>query len=141
MTVRDAILLHDKAVAIIASILIVLIMVLAKCSRIEADGGGECQEDDIDEFAFSGIVLTLVHGTWGRGVICPRGDAAWTTDASILCSLLRKRFGQNVIFQRFRWSGANTHTARMRAAKKLGAYLKDSVARRPKAVQFVIAHN
>ncbi|MDH3252668.1 MAG: hypothetical protein OEM41_07735, partial [Ignavibacteria bacterium] len=86
-------------------------------------------------------VLTLVHGTWGRGVLRRSGDAPWTADSSALCRALRDRFGKDVIFRRFRWSGSNSHTGRVRAAEELREYLQEGLGSWPDATHAVIAHS
>ena len=87
------------------------------------------------------FVLTLVHGTWGRGFLCPSGDAPWTSDTSALCGALRDGIAPDLAFRRFRWSGRNSHTARFKAARELCDYLQDGLDRWPKAAHFVIAHS
>lgn len=87
------------------------------------------------------FVLTFVHGTWGRGMIWPSGDAAWTTDASTLCRSLRDRLGPDVVFRRFRWSGRNSHTARLNASKRLRDFLQEGLAEWPDATHIVVAHS
>ena len=87
------------------------------------------------------FVLTLVHGTWGRGVFCPSGDAPWTSGSSELRTSLRDRLGSELVFRRFRWSGVNSHTARFQAAHRLRNYLRKGVKRWPKATHLVIAHS
>jgi len=87
------------------------------------------------------FVLTLVHGTWGRGVLCPSGDAPWTSDSSALCRSLRDRLGPDLIFRRFRWSGANSHTARVKGAEELRDHLREGLECWPVATHIVIAHS
>ncbi|WP_139031404.1 hypothetical protein [Bradyrhizobium sp. ORS 375] len=87
------------------------------------------------------VVITFVHGTWGRGVLRPSGDAPWTTDGSSLCRLFRDRFELNVKFRRFRWSGRNSHTARMGASEKLREFLWQGLNDHPGAVHIVVAHS
>jgi len=89
----------------------------------------------------SKLVLTFVHGTWGRGMIWPSGDAVWTTDASTLCKSLRDRLGPDAVFRRFRWSGRNSHTARLNASKRLRDFLEEGLADSPDATHIVIAHS
>jgi len=89
----------------------------------------------------SKFVLTFVHGTWGRGMIWPSGDALWTTEASTLCRSLQGRLGPDVVFRRFRWSGRNSHTARLNASKKLRDFLQEGLAASPDATHIVIAHS
>src|SRR5262249_24153836 len=87
------------------------------------------------------FVLTFVDGTWGRGMICPSGDAEWTTDASTLCKSLRDRLGPDTVFRRFRWSGRNTHAARLNASTRLRDFLQERLAEAPDATHVVVAHS
>jgi hypothetical protein len=87
------------------------------------------------------LVVTLVHGTWGRGVLFLSEHATWTTDTSPLCKALRDRFGSELEFRRFPWSGGNSHAARSRAALDLRDYLQDGLDRWPAATHIVIAHS
>ena len=90
----------------------------------------------------SKFVLTFVHGTWGRGMIWPSGDAVWTTDASTLCRSLRDRLGPDAVFRRFRWSGRNSHTARLKASRNLRGYLQEGLlAESPNATHIIVAHS
>jgi hypothetical protein len=89
----------------------------------------------------SKFVLTFVHGTWGRGMIWPSGDAVWTTDASTICKSLRDRLGPDAVFRRFPWSGRNSHTARLNASKRLRDFLQEGLAASPDATHIVIAHS
>lgn len=87
------------------------------------------------------LVVTLVHGTWGRGVFIRSESAPWTRDISALCVSLYKRFGSDVVIRRFPWSGGNTHTARVKAAEDLSGFLENGLKEWPKAAHFVIAHS
>jgi len=87
------------------------------------------------------LVITLVHGTWGRGIIWPSGDAPWTTDASTLCRSLRERLGPDTVFRRFRWSGSNSHSARLKASHELRDFLQEGLTGQPDATHIVVAHS
>jgi hypothetical protein len=87
------------------------------------------------------LVITLVHGTWGRGIIWPSGDAPWTTDASTLCRSLRERLGPDTVFRRFRWSGSNSHSARLKASHELRDFLQEGLKVQPDATHIVVAHS
>jgi pimeloyl-ACP methyl ester carboxylesterase len=89
----------------------------------------------------SKFVLTFVHGTWGRGMIFPSGDAAWTTDESTLCRSLRDRLGPDAVFRRFRWSGRNSHTARLNASERLRDFLQGGLRDSPDATHIIVAHS
>jgi hypothetical protein len=79
-------------------------------------------------------VITLVHGTWAR-------DAVWTREDSFLCQSLRRHIGQQVIFERFGWSGENSHMARRTAGLELRSLLVQLRAKYPSSWHYVIAHS
>lgn len=74
-------------------------------------------------------------------MVYPSGDAPWTTDASTLCRSLRDSLGPSVVFRRFRWSGRNSHTARLSAAGRLRDYLEEGLLESPEATHIVVAHS
>ena len=78
--------------------------------------------------------VTLVHGTWAR-------NASWTRPDSAISRALTERFGNEVCVQAFRWSGRNTHTARVRAAEGLRAYLESRIKQCASARHFLICHS
>jgi hypothetical protein len=81
------------------------------------------------------VVAELVHGTWAR-------NAPWTRDGSCFREQLAKQIGAPVEFRRFCWSGVNSHTHRMEAARRLQEYLTRSVTiDHPNATHFVVAHS
>jgi hypothetical protein len=45
-----------------------------------------------------------------------------------------------VVFQRFRWSGSNSHRARMKAADALRKALEQTILEHPNARHYVITH-
>jgi hypothetical protein len=65
----------------------------------------------------------------------------WTMDASTLCESLRDRLGPDAVFRRFRWSGRNSHTARLNASKRLRDFLQEGLADSPDATHIVVAHS
>lgn len=67
------------------------------------------------------VLITLIHGTWAR-------DAPWTQPTSELATALGKSLG-DVRFERFSWSGANSHRARCRAAADTGCGAASSAIR------------
>jgi hypothetical protein len=85
--------------------------------------------------------ITLVHGTWGRGVFFKTRDAPWTRGSSGLCTRLETRLGGGVRWHRYAWTGRNSHEARTAAALKLRAELKERIARNATAKHVVIAHS
>lgn len=86
-------------------------------------------------------VVTLVHGTWGRGIFFLSEQASWTRDSSSLCTALRQRLVAGVELRRFAWSGGNSHAARSQAADQLRDFLHDGLMRWPNATHYVIAHS
>jgi triacylglycerol esterase/lipase EstA (alpha/beta hydrolase family) len=87
-------------------------------------------------------VITLVHGTWGRGVVLPHGDAEWTRDNSSFCHAIAVALTPHeVLFQRLRWSGRNSHRARLKAAGQLSELVGDLKLQYPKAHHVVVAHS
>jgi len=79
-------------------------------------------------------IVVLIHGTYAR-------DAPWTQEGSDLCKVLGDRSGHSVLFRRFRWSGANSHRARLKAGTRLRRSLQGLRRRRPHARIFLIAHS
>ena len=84
------------------------------------------------------IVLTLVHGTFGR---LPGGDAAWARDGSLLRRRLQEELGGDVVFLPFRWSGMNWPSARYRAAHRLRDHLREAARQYPERGLYVVAHS
>ena len=79
-------------------------------------------------------VITFIHGTWGR-------DSRWFSEGSKLRERLIARFGNRVQFNTVRWSGRNSHAARVGAIADLRrnlACLDDGTVHPP---HLVIAHS
>jgi hypothetical protein len=79
-------------------------------------------------------VITLVHGTFAP-------QAAWTKEDSKLCRFLKERLQGPVRFQRFGWTGTNTHTARIAASEGLRAQVLAEMKDSPDATHFIIGHS
>lgn len=66
-------------------------------------------------------ILYIVHGsnahTWWRRLA--NGGYPWWRRWSLFCCELRREFGQDCEIREFRWSGLNTHQARMTAGTDL----------------------
>ncbi len=77
--------------------------------------------------------IVLVHGTFARG-------AAWTLDSSPLCRALKERFGENLLFSRFVWSGQNSFRARDEATARLRQFITERNAA-PVGHRFIVAHS
>ena len=90
------------------------------------------------EEARASIVVTLVHGTFGR---LPGSDAAWARDGSHFRGRLTEELGGDVLFLPFRWSGMNWPTARYRAASRLSDHFRDTAERYPGRSHYVVAHS
>ena len=88
------------------------------------------------------VVVTLVHGTWGRGIVHASGDAPWTLADSALCRSLAEEFGDDLSLRGFQWSGRNTHTGRRSAAECLRASLEEAIeTSAPNTTHVVVAHS
>jgi hypothetical protein len=79
-------------------------------------------------------LLTLFHGTWAPG-------ADWTHEESPLCQALKDKFGDRITFDRFCWSGRNSHRARCGAALGLRAHVCRNHERLAGYQQYLIAHS
>jgi hypothetical protein len=80
------------------------------------------------------LVLHLVHGTWGQ-----RSD--WTQDGSRFCRHMRAHLRSAVQFERFSWSGKNSHEDRIEAGSELATHLLSHFELQPDARHVVIAHS
>lgn len=79
-------------------------------------------------------VVTLVHGTFARG-------AAWCRPDSKLCAALTSEVEGGVHFRVFEWSGKNTNSARLAAARELQSFLRDGFAMNPTSLHHIVAHS
>ena len=79
-------------------------------------------------------VVTLVHGTFGR-------DAAWTLPHSAFRAHLQRHLGLTLAVERFEWSGANSHAARVQAGVDLAAHQRVLFERYPMATHSIVAHS
>jgi hypothetical protein len=79
------------------------------------------------------IVFTLVHGTWGW-------NADFLRSESILQQTIRETFS-DAKFEKFSWSGLNSHSARVIAANSLVENLKNIVDENPDADHYLITHS
>ena len=85
------------------------------------------------EASLTHYVITLVHGTFAP-------NAEWTSANSRLRRILAEKL-EEVTFETFKWSGANSHKARVDGAKLLQDYLAKSLAASPDATHVVVAHS
>jgi len=80
------------------------------------------------------ITVTLVHGTFAR-------DAQWTDKRSDFSKSISRAVPGKVLLTRFKWSGLNSHRARLHAGEELAAYLRNLTTTYPTAKHHVIAHS
>lgn len=95
-----------------------------------------------------GLILTLVHGTWGRGFwptpYNPK-KPRWFEPGSRFRRDLEKSLGElhvsNFTTEEFHWSGANSIKERAEAGRLLSIRLKEQRVDHPKAAQVLICHS
>jgi len=95
-----------------------------------------------------GWIITLVHGTWGRGFFKldkPTKTPRWFEDGSDFREQVNKTLSYwnlpPATFDVCKWSGSNSITARERAARQLADQLNSQRRSSPGARQLVIAHS
>ena len=81
-----------------------------------------------------GLVVTLVHGTWGW-------FSTWLHERSRLRCHLEETFPGRVEFCRVNWSGLNSFRARRKGAASLRRQIRENAGRWPAARQVVVAHS
>jgi pimeloyl-ACP methyl ester carboxylesterase len=82
-------------------------------------------------------IFTLVHGTFAS-------NATWPLPGSLLRQTLEDTFGRECVTTTdtpFRWSGKNSHQARLSGGNDLAAWLRDIVNQSKDAHHFIIAHS
>ena len=79
-------------------------------------------------------LITLVHGTFAR-------RAAWTQPGSPLRRILHSELDSEALFSVFEWSGLNSHSARLRAAKDLRTFMLFLFSKYPSHRHVIIAHS
>jgi hypothetical protein len=84
------------------------------------------------------VVVTLVHGTFGR---LPGRDAAWARDGSFFRRCLTEALGGDIAFRTFRWSGMNWPSARYRAGRRLRDHCRETANRYPERSHYLVAHS
>ena len=93
------------------------------------------------------LLITLVHGTWGRGMFpqlrtkMMHSKPAWFEDGSDFRKRLTAALGTNVLFREFHWSGCNSIMARENAASTLANDLDRSRIEYPLLRYAVIGHS
>jgi len=89
------------------------------------------------------VLVTLVHGTWGRYRL-PFSKPAWFSPESEFVERLTASLGSLGLSPRidaFYWSGANSIFARSNAAKKLARRIERHAERFPNVLHVVIGHS
>jgi hypothetical protein len=97
----------------------------------------------------AGIVVTLVHGTWGRGIfpgLVPRFSSGprWFEVKSVFRTQLQTLLSADnrpVVVREFHWSGSNSLRARQEAASNLAAELEEAKRQFPEYAHAVIGHS
>lgn len=89
------------------------------------------------------VVVTLVHGTWGRLRLPFTGRLWFESDSGFTKSLKGALEGKGVsaTITPFKWSGANSLLDRRDAAYALSRYLYDQKLKNPDILQVVIGHS
>lgn len=91
------------------------------------------------------VAVTLVHGTWGRGLFWNRDDASrWFEPGGRFYKELHEsltRRGMIVRIYSFKWSGANSVKERAYAAYGLAEHIQYKDGEHPEIPHFVIAHS
>lgn len=82
----------------------------------------------------SRYTITLVHGTFAR-------DAKWIDPDSEFSRLIASKLNGEARFFPFRWSGKNSHVARMKASRQLTGHLWKLIRKFPSSRHFIIAHS
>jgi hypothetical protein len=98
--------------------------------------------------AGTGLVITLVHGTWGRGIF-PRIRTVfplapcWFERGSAFRTRLEATLEPHapVVVREFNWSGSNSLAARQKAAKGLASDLSAAKDQFPAATHVLIGHS
>src|ERR1017187_10144702 len=96
------------------------------------------------------IILTLVHGTWGRGFFprlkrkLPKPELRrWFEDGSPFRKSLEQRLAGGIRYkiESLLWSGANSIMERDRASQELSAVLRTQRETCPNARLLVVGHS
>lgn len=94
------------------------------------------------------LAITLVHGTWGRGVFPalspPWRRPFWFEPGGEFHDRLKQGLADreiNAPFHAFTWSGSNSIFERLAAAQRLAADINERAAAEPDQLQVVIGHS
>jgi hypothetical protein len=80
------------------------------------------------------FVITVVHGTWAA-------SSELAQERSPFSEALSKSLDCTAVFCPFKWSGDNSHSARINATRDLRAHIAHLAVVHPEAAQFIIAHS
>ncbi|QDO84090.1 DUF2974 domain-containing protein [Shewanella psychropiezotolerans] len=81
------------------------------------------------------ITIVMVHGTFAQ-------EASWSNNiGSTLRNIITDHIGISVSFQAFNWSGKNSHSERIKAARKLHVHLEKIIQEPTSGNIYVIAHS
>jgi hypothetical protein len=90
------------------------------------------------------LLITLVHGTWGRGFLFLRDEGRWYADGSRfntrLADALLKQ-GLTTKVAPFLWSGANSVVERDIAARQLSEDIRANQSEHRSSINVLIAHS
>ena len=79
-------------------------------------------------------IITLVHGTWAK-------KTTWIESESIISNYLKANLPGKTTIAQFKWSGKNSHHARIRASDKLVEHVLHTKKLYPNSHQFIIGHS
>ena len=79
-------------------------------------------------------IVHLVHGTFAR-------EAEWIHPDSMMANQVRDCLGDETVIEAFKWSGANSHTARQIAGHELAEKIRKFDQGNPGKPQFIVAHS
>ena len=101
--------------------------------------------DSADSSTAGALIITLVHGTWGRGFLPPlREEGTWFAAGSDFRKTLAGALNKHQLsfsMYPFLWSGANSVRERDRAAHELAEHLRAKQLEHSNSTQVVIAHS
>ena len=85
--------------------------------------------------------VLLVHGTWGRGMLPFKQEAAWTADGSPIRMCYKSKLKSPIDFVNIAWSGGNRMGSRENATKTLIGKIKQIEEDRPASELHLCAHS
>jgi len=107
-------------------------------SKAIAATGCPCENESAERLSVDSRperIITLVHGTFAR-------HAPWTREGPLWDQLSDPQsLPGSTVFQRFCWSGDNSHSARLTAGAALAKQLKALAEKFPGARKYIIGHS